>query len=81
MLIGLSAIVVAIMLPRDEKARPPTVRATQMPELASKAAAESVRLHAARSASSVELNGMPFDYFPAQFPAPQGAMEEQPPTF
>jgi hypothetical protein len=78
-LIGLGAIAVAIMLPRDETARSATARAAQTPEQASQGAVNTVRLPG--GANTIDPAGMPFDYFPAQFGAPQGEVDEQPPTF
>jgi hypothetical protein len=78
-LIGLAAIAVAIMLPRDETARPAMARDGQTAEPASQGAVNAV--HLPGDANTIDPAGMPFDYFPAQFPAPQGQVEEQPPTF
>lgn len=78
-LIGLGAIAVAIMLPRDETARTATARGVQTSEQASQGAMNTVRLPA--DANTIDPAGMPFDYFPAQFGAPQGEVYEQPPTF
>ena len=78
-LIGLAAIAVAIMLARDETARPATARDGQTTRPASKAAVNNVPSPAPGNA--IDAVGVTFDYFPAQFPAPQGEVEEQPPTF
>jgi hypothetical protein len=78
-LIGLAAIAIAFILPRDETAQHTAARGAQTPVAASQAAVKAVRLPGEKN--TIDPVDMPFDYFPAQFGAPQGEIDEQPPTF
>ena len=78
-LVGLTAVAIAIALPSDDRAQSPNARGNPWAlQPAAAPGADALRPAVPEHAGSAEMQS---DYFPAQFPAPRGEVEEQPASF
>lgn len=78
-LVGLAAVAIAIALPSDDRAQSPNARGNPWAlQPAAAPGADALRPAVPEHAGSAEMQS---DYFPAQFPAPRGEVEEQPASF
>ena len=80
-LIGVSAIGISVLLPGEPRVPADRAKSASYASEASTSAAAKNSSREQVAGHSSRATDKPFDYFPAQFPAPSGEAAEQPPTF